>query len=76
MIEKKEFVGSVRGRDKKYDFSELKPGDCMTINAEFNIVKFRHNVSTALYQWKKYNGLNWKTAVRIENDSIFVYRIN
>ena len=72
---KKEFKGSIRGRDKKYQFEGLKIGSCLIILPEGNIKKFRHNVSAALYQWKSYNGYEWVTAVRIENDKISVYRI-
>ena len=75
MITSKQFKGNIRGRDSKYPFVDLKPGTCITMNPEGNIKKFRHNVSAALYQWKSYNGYEWATAVRIENDKIVVYRI-
>ena len=76
MITTKEFTGNLRGRDSKYAFDTLKKGSCLILEAEGNIKKFRHNVSAALYQWKSYNGYDWATAVRIENDKISVYRIN
>jgi len=75
MIVKKEFKGSTRGRDNKYNFSILKPGDCLIIEPESEINNFRRKVSTALYQWKKYNGFDWQTAVRVESGKINVYRI-
>jgi hypothetical protein len=70
-----EFTGSIRGRDKKYDFSNLKIGDNMEILPEGNIINFRHKISAAIYQWKKYNGYNWITPVRVINDKIVVFRI-
>jgi hypothetical protein len=76
MLQKKQFKGSVRGRDKIYPFNSLGIGDCLTINPSGNIQQFRHKVSAAFYQWKKYNGYNWSTAVRIENDKISVYRMS
>ena len=76
MIKSKQFNGNIRGRDSKYKFSTLKKGSCLTVEPEGNIKKFRHNVSAALYQWKTYNGYEWATAVRIEDDKISVYRIS
>ena len=75
MLTIKEFKGNLRGRDSIYAFDTLKKGSCLIIDVKGNIKKFRHNVSAALYQWKSYNGYEWVTAVRIENDKISVYRI-
>lgn len=80
MITQKKFTGNIRGRDNKYPFKELRIGSCMTFpppDSEIpNISKFRSRISTALYQWKKYNGHKWKTAVRIEGENVLVYRIS
>lgn len=79
MIVQKEFNGNLRGRDNKYDFKSLRIGSCMLFDPPQsetpNITKFRQRISTALYQWKRYNGHKWATAVRIEGEQVAVYRI-
>ena len=80
MIVQKEFKGSSRGRDNKYDFSKLKAGSCLIIDPNYSqssdINKFRTNISASLYQWKRYNKKDWKTAVRVEDEKVSVYRIS
>ena len=80
MLVKKEFKGNTRGRDNKYPFSELEVGSCLIIEIPYSkstdVTKFRTLVSSALYHWKRYNGHEWRTAVRLENDKISVYRIS
>jgi len=80
MLVNKEFKGNTRGRDNKYPFSDLTIGSCLIIEVPYskssNITKFRTMVSSALYHWKKYNNHQWKTAVRIEDDKVNVYRIS
>lgn len=71
----RQFKGSIRGRDKKYDFTILNEKNYMEILPIGNIKKFRHQVSAAIYEWKKYNGYDWITPVRIENDKIIIYRV-
>ena len=80
MIVQKEFKGSSRGRDCKYDFSKLKAGSCLIIEPTYSqlsdLNKLRANISASLYQWKRYNKKDWKTAVRVENQEVNVYRIS
>ena len=79
MIEQKKFTGNSRGRDPKYAFNMLEKGAgyCLVIPLEgLDPHALRQKVSTALYQWKKYNSISWKTAVRLEGNNVSVYRIS
>lgn len=64
------------GRKAKYPFVNLNIGDCLEIEAKENIKKLSRSVSASLSQWKSYNNMKWKTAVRVEGDLICVYRIS
>jgi len=77
MIVNKEFNGITRGRDPLYDFKSLiKKGQCLILEPTEDIKNFRRKVGTALYHWKKYNKHDWKSAVRIEDGKICVYRVS
>ncbi len=76
MKTKREFKGNTRGRDPKYPFKDLKAGECLIITPEGNHKDARRKVGTALYHYKRNNGLDWTTAVRLEEDKIYVYRIS
>lgn len=76
MIVQKEFTGGIKGRSRKYDFSELTPGTCKIFDSGSDIENERHKISCSLYQYKRFYNPNWKTAVRIENGKVCVYRIS
>lgn len=63
-----------RGRKSKYEFSELKPGQCLKIEA-FNIDGYRR-IMNALKQWKDRNNPTWQTTTRYDNGVVSVYRLS
>lgn len=67
---------NLRGRPASYPFEKLNPGEKMTIPIEGATQDHRKKVTYALYYYKKQNGFDWHSAVRIEGLNIVVYRIN
>ena len=66
-----------RGRPTTYPFRDLKPGFKLTIPCEdIDEQYFKRKVGSALYQYKRSNHLKWKTAVRLENGEVCVYRVS
>ncbi len=63
-----------RGRPNKYPFQDLQPGLSLLIGIEND--KDLQRVKSALYQYKKSNGLDWVTFIRVENKIIYVNRIS
>jgi len=61
-----------KGRPNKYPFADLLPGDslCIPIVDESDCV----NVRSALFQFKKYNNLDWNTSVFVDGKTIYVNR--
>lgn len=72
-----EMPDSFIGRPSTYPFRDLLPGFKLSIPCEDpDEDYFKRKVGSALYQYKKSNHLRWKTAVRLENGEVCVYRIS
>lgn len=76
-IEKVDIIpDDIKGRPSRYPFRDLTPGHKLIIPIEpDNLFAQRNKIGSAIYQFKKQNRLDWKTAVRVEGDNICVYRI-
>lgn len=62
------------GRPSKYPFNQMQPGDCLTIKDQSKAQYL--NAVTAMYNFKRRNGLTWKTQVRFDNNTTSIYRLS
>lgn len=62
-----------RGRQAKYVFKDLKPGDCLKIHSG-SIASYR-SILTALCQYKRMHAPDWETTSRYDAGIVSVYRL-
>lgn len=70
---KEKDLTSFRGRPPKYPFSKLEPGRSLVLDYTPDDL---NRAKSALYQYKKSNGLHWQTCIRVNAGEIFINRIS
>lgn len=66
-------LSQTQGRPIKYPFRQLKPGHSIVCDySDTDLQRIR----SAFYQFRKYNKLNWKCSIRVDQGQIFVNRLS
>jgi choline kinase len=62
-----------RGREPKYPFKELSPGNTLVIEVQTN--EDINRIKSAFYQWKKYNNPDYKSRTQLSGSKILIHAI-
>ncbi len=62
-----------RGREPKYPFKELSPGNTLVIEVRTN--EDINRIKSAFYQWKKYNNPAYKSRTQLSGSTILIHAI-